>query len=261
MPRSCRMLLMIFIFAVNICISSLGFANGFCPYPSIPEESASKGNYMEIPRGQCKLITIRGKLKYETVTLSLDETYGSGFFFNENNGPKNVVLDGTNQALVCSSSSSCGSTAILMDKPEGLVEISSLRSSAGKWVLISENECVISEDPNGPVSSYIYDRNYIYSVSVEKIQGKGRQREVISKRYRSNHYDCGTAEDSTCDDGFLASLGCDMGLDLNAKRERCLGAPVMPGSGGYPCEDPENPNKYAWCGCISYMSYHEWRCE
>lgn len=148
MPRSYHTVFFIYTFTVSICISSLAYANGFCPFPSIPEESASSGNHIEIPRGQCKLITIRGKLKYETVTLSLDETYGSGFFFNEDNGPKTVILGTNNQALVCSSSSSCGSTAILMQKPEGTTEVSSVRSNTGKWRKV-DSICAI----RGPATS------------------------------------------------------------------------------------------------------------
>ena len=236
-----------------------------CPIPNVDEtkiELCQEGQ-TEILRGNCLEICIRGKMEKDSLSLSIDQTNGSGFHFDMDNGPTSVET-AENRIFICSDSTSCGSASIILTRGGQSTEIGSVRSNVGTWVLVSENECVINEDPNEMVSSYRYDGNQ-YRIHVEKIQGKGRQREVISKYYRAPYVDCGSDEVGLCDDFSGSILGgyCDMSLDLNVKRKRCLGLTVMPYGGGYPCAEgySEPSPHWSWCGCILYMSYHEWRCS
>lgn len=215
-------------------------------YPTDPADQV-------VARGTCRTYTIKPTLQGENgpVTVRIE---GQGFSLSGGTNPQEVQVGANREITICSDETACGSGLLFI----GATEIGSIRSDVGTWVLISENQCVISEDPDGPVSSYIPHRTH-YRISVEKIRGKGRQGEVISRYYREPHVECACG-------GFNGSdLGgrCDMSLELNSEGKRCLGATVMPYGGTYPCAEGyyEPFPHWSWCGCIAGMSYHEWRCS
>ena len=137
-----------FVVAIVLIQNSLNFtacsAEQPCPIPGVEEtviELCREGQ-TEIPRGNCLEICIRGKMENDSLSLSLDQTVGSGFHFEMDNGPTSIETT-ESRILICSDSTSCGSATIIMNMNGVSTEIGSIRSDYGYWI-IKDNECFLS---------------------------------------------------------------------------------------------------------------------
>ena len=154
MRKPNRLFIYKIVFFFIFCTPTQLFASK-CSFVTIAEDTASESDSFVLTRGQCKPITLRGTLQHETVTLTLDETNGSGFSFNDENGPKTVEFSGkTTTVSICASSSSCGSIAIIQQQSSGRREIGSIRSDIGTWRYV-DNSCAI-KGPYTHISSPYY---------------------------------------------------------------------------------------------------------
>ena len=128
----------ILLLAINVA------AGPYCPMPDAGETEKKIPNedQTEIPQGTCRWVTLKGKMRYENASLSLDQTNGSGFHFGQDNGPTSVETT-ENRVLICSASTSCGSASIVIDVDGNAKTMGSVRSSYGFWYF-KAYECFLS---------------------------------------------------------------------------------------------------------------------
>lgn len=219
-----------------------------CPLPS-PGETKKEippEDQKEIPRGTCSWVTIGGRMRSETVSLSLDQTNGSGFHFNQDNGPT-AIQASDNQVLICSDSTSCGSASIIINMNGNSIEIGSVRSDSGQWVSVGRitGGCPFTGEPTSRVEG-----GGVYQD--ELIVGKWKIWEQKNVQYSCN---------------LLINTGCDC--------SRCYDGAYcihpVPCPDGFKKISPFCCRQYPGDGtetiyCISrYISggpyLHEWRCN
>lgn len=213
-------------------------------YPPNPSDQV-------VGRGFCKTFNLKPRLKGDTGPVTID-IGGQGFHFEGAGNPTSVTISGETSVRICSTQESCGSGLLSI----GGQEIGSVRSDVGIWVRIDEqeNNCVISEETDGPVTSYPTIVNQ-YRVTGEKIQGKGKQTEVISRYYREPYLEC------HCDGFNGSSLGGYCTGEGDTSEGRCLQWNAMPYDGGFPCAVAGDGIHWSWCGCVAGLSYFEWECS
>ena len=223
----------LFMAAAILLLSNHTAAGPYCPTPG-PGETEKKlpnEDQTEIPRGTCRWVTIKGKMLYETVSLSLDQTTGRGFHFDQDNGPTSLETT-NNSVLICSASTSCGSASIVLDVDGNAKTIGSVRSSYGNWVF-EAYECYLSGEKTSPPGA-----------SLQIIRGRHKQLQIYN----------GVAGVSSipaeckyfCEEGYLncagrcttTSSGCDPVYG-------CVECITFEGLAGYdtdfPCSDRHFP--------------------
>lgn len=188
----------------------MALADMLCPIPGLGEtdQQIPYEDQKEISRGTCEWVDIRGKLHHATVSISLEQTTGSGFHFNQDNGPTSVQTN-DNKVLICSDSASCGSATITINSGGNIKTIGSVRSDAGNWVYIGgvTGECPISGEYTART-----EEGGVYTD--ELIIGKTKLLEQKKVRYRCNSYpkwcDCTMCytythciEKVPCPEGFI----------------------------------------------------------